>query len=205
MMMRRQLARLLTLRRLSAARLRCHGYRALGLRGGEKGLFEGGVRIDRPWLASVGPRVVLQKHVWLALLSEEASLTLGPHVFVGRYTEIEVVQRVEIGDGVMIGPMTYITDHNHDIRYGSDPIHERPTIPAPVSIGRDAWIGAGCIILPGVTIGEGAIVAAGAVVHGDVAPFALVGGVPARFIRNRCAGDVHLHSSASEPVACRKG
>ena len=59
MMMRRQLARLLTLRRLSAARLRCHGYRALGLRGGEKGLFEGGVRIEDDVLVTRGGHEVL--------------------------------------------------------------------------------------------------------------------------------------------------
>ena len=53
----------------------------------------------------------------------------------------------------------------------------------PVDIGEDTWLGAGVIVLGGVTIGDGAIVAAGAVVNKDVPPFTIVGGVPAKFIR----------------------
>jgi hypothetical protein len=54
-----------------------------------------------------------------------------------------------------------------------------------VTIGHDVWIGHGVIVLPGVTIGDGAVLAAGAVVTKDVAPYAIVGGVPARLIRER--------------------
>ena len=61
---------------------------------------------------------------------------------------------------------------------------------APVTIGHDVWVGASALILDGVTIGDGAIIAAGAVVTGDVAAYAIVGGVPARLIRRRFNDDV---------------
>lgn len=64
-----------------------------------------------------------------------------------------------------------------------DPETRADLSPAPVHIGAHAWLGAGAIVLPGVTVGEGAIVAAGAVVTKDVAPRTVVGGVPARLIK----------------------
>jgi acetyltransferase-like isoleucine patch superfamily enzyme len=54
-----------------------------------------------------------------------------------------------------------------------------------VTVGNYAWLASHCIVLPGVTIGEGAVVAAGAVVATDVAPYTMVGGVPARYIKDR--------------------
>jgi len=59
----------------------------------------------------------------------------------------------------------------------------------PITIGNDVWIGVGAILLPGVTIGDGAIVSAGAVVAGDVPPYAIVGGSPARVLRRRFDSD----------------
>ena len=61
-----------------------------------------------------------------------------------------------------------------------DPAHRGDLIPAPIRIGNDVWIGANATVLPGVTIGDGAVVAAGAVVTRDVEPLTVVGGVPAR-------------------------
>ncbi|MGE0887131.1 MAG: DapH/DapD/GlmU-related protein [Blastocatellales bacterium] len=92
----------------------------------------------------------------------------------GRGAEIVIGDNVNIASEVMI----WTQEHDPD-----SPAHQ--TISKPVVIGDYAWIASRAIILPGVTIGEGAVVAAGAVVTKDVPPYAIVGGNPAKFIRER--------------------
>lgn len=87
---------------------------------------------------------------------------------------------ITIEDGVFIGPGAKIVTEGHP----EEPAIRHSLQTRPVVIRRNAWIGAGAIILPGVTVGENAIVAAGAVVTKDVVDNAIVGGVPAKFIRN---------------------
>ena len=88
---------------------------------------------------------------------------------------------VTVGDSVLIAPGTVITTVNHSL----SPEKRRANIctALPVTIGNNVWIGANCTILPGVTIGDDAVIAAGAVVRRDVPPRAIVGGVPARVLR----------------------
>jgi acetyltransferase-like isoleucine patch superfamily enzyme len=129
-------------------------------------------------------RCVLQQDVWLILSSASAVFEMGEHGFIGRGTEIEVNERVTIGRGALIAPGVYITDHNHQTGTGA-PMFERPCVAAPVCIGNDVWIGAKCVILPGVSIGDGAVIAAGAVVNRDVPAGAIVGGIPARVLKMR--------------------
>ena len=103
--------------------------------------------------------------------------------FTGNYNlTILDIREVRIGDNVMIGPNTLITTVNHPL----DPDGRRRHlgIAKPVTIGNDVWIGGNVTILPGVTIGDNVVVAAGAVVTKDVPPNTLVGGVPARKIKD---------------------
>ena len=80
-------------------------------------------------------------------------------------------------DGAMVAANVQLISNNHDF-------HDRRILVCkPVHIGKNAWIGAGATILPGVTVGENAVVAAGAVVTKDVAPNTIVGGNPAKFIK----------------------
>jgi acetyltransferase-like isoleucine patch superfamily enzyme len=172
--------------RIAAARLRVARLRLLGARGiHPKCLVGARSRIDHSWRVGLGARCVLEENVWLALSSPQAELSIGEFGFLGRDVEIEVSGTIRIGRGALIAPGVYMTDHNHDVRLTSEAMFERPCLVAPIDIGDDVWIGAKAVILPGVSIGTGAIVAAGAVVNRDVPANAIVGGVPARLIRMR--------------------
>ena len=84
---------------------------------------------------------------------------------------------ITVDEGAMIAANVQLISNNHDL-------HDRQILLCkPVHIGRNAWIGAGATILPGVTVGENAVVAAGAVATKDVAPNTIVGGNPAKFIK----------------------
>ena len=109
------------------------------------------------------------------------NLRFGRNVFVNHGCTAVVVGGVDIGDDVMIGPNVQLISGGHSL----DPETRRSVSTcAPVRIGRGVWIGAGATILPGVTVGDDAVVAAGAVVTRDVAPRTLVGGVPASVMRD---------------------
>lgn len=107
-------------------------------------------------------------------------IRIGNHVFINSGAMFTDLGGITIEDNVLIAPRVTITTVNH----AQNPRDRRGLILQPVIIKRGAWIGANATILGGVTIGENAIVAAGSVVNKDVAPNTLVGGVPARFLKN---------------------
>ena len=102
---------------------------------------------------------------------------LGKDVFANHGLTVMSAGTVIIDDGVMMGPEVGLFTVNHD------PSDVRIIMTREVHICRNAWIGSRVSVMPGVTIGEGAIVASGAVVTKDVAPYTLVAGVPAKFIK----------------------
>jgi acetyltransferase-like isoleucine patch superfamily enzyme len=106
----------------------------------------------------------------------------GDDVTLGGYLHIYGMGGVTIGDRVMIASHMAITSLTHD--YAAE-VMRRSSVEAPVTIEDDVWIGAHVVVLPGVRIGRGAVVAAGAVVTKDVPPWTIVGGVPACFIKER--------------------
>jgi acetyltransferase-like isoleucine patch superfamily enzyme len=106
------------------------------------------------------------------------NLAIGKRVFINSGCKFQDQGGITIGDDVLIGHNVVIATLNHSF----DPEHRGDLKPRPVRIGNKVWIGANATILPGVTIGDGAIIAAGAVVTKDVAPRNVVGGVPAKVI-----------------------
>ncbi|NUM43497.1 MAG: acyltransferase [Anaerolineales bacterium] len=108
-------------------------------------------------------------------------LSIGRECWVNLGMLINLGAEVSLGDRVAVGHEVMILTESHAI----GPQHRRagPVGATPVRVGAGAWLGARCLILPGVTVGEGAVVAAGAVVAKDVPPNTLVGGVPARELR----------------------
>lgn len=108
------------------------------------------------------------------------NVTVGKNVFINSGCCFQDQGGIEIGNNVLIGQQVVIATLNHDL----SPEKRANMIPAPVRIGNGVWIGAHATILPGVTIGNGAVVAAGAVVTKDVPENTVVGGVPAKIIKS---------------------
>ena len=92
---------------------------------------------------------------------------------------------LEIGEKVMMGPDVVILTHTHNIDRTDIPMGDQGSRVAKVTIGNDVWIGMRSIIMPGVKIGNGAVIGAGAIVTKDVPDYAIVGGVPAKIIKYR--------------------
>lgn len=114
----------------------------------------------------------------------------GSGITIGKQSGIGLNARIQgpltIGNHVMMGPDTIIYTKNHETKRTDIPMIEQGiTAPREVTIEDDVWIGARVVILPGVCIGKGSIVAAGSVVTKDVQPYTIVGGVPAKKIKSR--------------------
>lgn len=104
---------------------------------------------------------------------------IGKNVFINHACSFLDMGGITLEDQVLLGPKVNLITENHPV----DPTDRRALICKPIVIKRNAWIGAAATILPGVTIGENAVVAAGAVVSKDVAANTVVGGVPAKFMK----------------------
>lgn len=141
--------------------------RLFGLRNMVLRLF--GARIKRTALVYPGVRIYSPAH-----------LTLGPRSCLSAGVDCYCVDRIDIGADVTVSQEAFLCTASHDL---DDP--GRRLMTAPIRIGRGAWVFARAIILPGVTLGEGSVAAAGAVVTRDVADFAVVAGNPARQVRMR--------------------
>lgn len=117
--------------------------------------------------------------------SPGTNMKLGSHVDFAWGVLVTTGGGVEIGDRVLIGYGSKILSTNHVIPENKGKIFYSGHVKKKVTIENDVWIGANCIIVAGVTIGEGAVIAAGSVVTKDVSPFTIVGGVPAKLIKVR--------------------
>jgi acetyltransferase-like isoleucine patch superfamily enzyme len=106
-------------------------------------------------------------------------ISLGRNVFINHACTFLDMGGITLEDDVLIGPKVNLITENHPL----DPSDRKALMCKPIVVKRNTWIGAGATILPGVTIGENAVVAAGAVVSKDVPANTIVGGVPAKFIK----------------------
>jgi len=106
-------------------------------------------------------------------------IKIGKHVFINHACTFLDLGGITLEDHVLIGPKVNLITENHPL----DPLSRRGLICSPILIKRNAWIGAAATILPGVTVGENSVVAAGAVVSRDVPDNSVVGGIPAKLIK----------------------
>lgn len=110
--------------------------------------------------------------------AENGSLVLGERVFINTGATIVATRSIVLGDGCLIGDLVAIFDSDH---HSIEP--SQPTRFAPVRLGTNVWVGRSATILPGVTIGDHAVIAAGSIVTSDIPARTLAAGVPARPIR----------------------
>lgn len=132
--------------------------------------------------ASIGHGCTFYPGVWIF---PGKNLVVGDQVDFAHGVLVTTNGGVEIGDRVLIGYNSTILSRNHNIPENFDQIFSAGHTSKKVVLEKDVWIGANCTILPGVRVGEGAVVAAGSVVTKDVEPFSIYGGVPAKKIRDR--------------------
>jgi acetyltransferase-like isoleucine patch superfamily enzyme len=115
-------------------------------------------------------------------------VTIGNNVAINFDCHIGCINEIIIGDNVLIASKVFITDHLHgdtSLESLKLPPRERPILSkGAVTIGNNVWIGEGVAIMPNVTIGDNCVIGANAVVTKSFAPYSIIGGVPAKLIRN---------------------
>ncbi len=162
---------------LATARWALLGLTMSGIRVGRRSLLgaRSQVEVRGEGRLDVGDRVVVRDdfHCYV-----QGRLRIGDGVFINRWAYVSAFLDVSIGDGVRIGERVSIHDENHDMSAGN-----AEYLAAPVTIGRHSWLGANVVVLPGAVIGEGCVIAAGAVVRGVIPSHTMAAGVPARVIR----------------------
>ena len=134
---------------------------------------------------------ILKKNIQIGINSflnaEESSIVIGNNFNSNHnlYLNASGGGKIQFGDNVLIGPNVVFRTANHKTDQVKILIRLQGNEYGDIIVGNNVWIGSNCVILMGVTIGEGAVIAAGAVVNKDVAPYDVVGGVPAKKIKSR--------------------
>ena len=149
-------------------------------------IFTGKGKMDS--MFSFGSECIIDSQVCV-WLSENASntvaLSLGKKAYIGRGSYIGVHDSIAIGDYTSVGAYCYIISANHLCDSRDIPISEQGFYGAPINIGNDVWIGTHVVVLPGVSIGDGAIIGAGSIVNRSIPAYEVWAGNPARFIKKR--------------------
>lgn len=133
--------------------------------------------------------------LWLQAVTEyngqrfSPKIVIGKHVHVSQWVHIAATNFVQIGNHVLIGSKVIITDHNHG-QYSVT--HSSPDVPPSsrpldqdrqVVIGNNVWLSDGVVVTPGAVIGDGSVVGPNSVVRGEIPPFCIAAGVPAKVIK----------------------
>jgi acetyltransferase-like isoleucine patch superfamily enzyme len=147
----------------------------------------------KPW-NEAGARIILGDKVEIKegarVTARSGLIRMGDDVAVGMRCTINCgSDELTIGNHVRIAQDAYITTMNHDISRTDTTIAYQGVTHQPVVIEDDVWIATRVIILPGVRVGKGSVLGAGAVVTGDIPPYSVAAGVPARVLRSRLPGE----------------
>jgi acetyltransferase-like isoleucine patch superfamily enzyme len=171
-----------------------------GLRLGPGSTVGDGAVVYGPHRIAIGANVTIGRRARLQTIEEFRGTAYDPRIVVGDGTTIEddchigAAGLVEIGPDVLVAGGVYISDHRHRYDDAATPVRDQPLVVGTVRIGAGSHIGENACILGPLTIGEHAVVGANAVVTGDVPPWTVVAGVPARVVR-RYDGEAWVKTS----------
>ena len=145
-------------------------------------------KLIEPGLVHVGANVFICEHAWLNAKDDRGdgapTLHIGDGTYIGRFVHINAWRSVTLGRDVLIADRVFISDCGHQYEDPTVPIRHQPDpFRGAVHLLDGCWIGIGAVILPGVTVGRNAVVAANAVVTRDVPDHTVVGGSPARILK----------------------
>jgi acetyltransferase-like isoleucine patch superfamily enzyme len=168
-------------------------YRFNRLGEGTRLAFPQGTVFGEPWI-SIGAATMIGEQVTLSVglvpadpsqvnYGPEPVIRIGDGVVIGRDSHVVALAPIVIGDKVFCGPNVYVTSTNHAYHDPDRAIGEQWPSAAPVEIGFGCWLGVNSVILPGAKLGRNVVVAAGAVVRGEVPDHCVVAGTPARIVR----------------------
>lgn len=146
-----------------------------------EGWKRGGIPEDPNEKIRIGAGCHIDPYVWLRSCC--GGITLGDNCTLHLYSIVQ--GSVTMGDGVRIGPHCVFHASEHVFSTRSVPIYKQGVTARGITIGSDVYIGANVTVLDGVNIGNGVVLAAGAVVTKDIPPYSIAGGVPARVIKER--------------------
>ena len=148
--------------------------------------FEAGIRIENPKNIELGNDSYYGFDCKI-YASELSKVIVGSNVTFNSNVMVNARGKgsIDIGDNVLIGPNVVLRSSNHSFNNLNEPIIQQGMTYGHIVIENNVWIGSNCVILPKCKIGEGSIIAAGAVVTNDVESYSIVGGVPAKLIKKR--------------------
>lgn len=133
---------------------------------------------------SIDDNVVIKEGARICSCNETAKLTIGKRTTIGYHTFMFATSGIEIGDDCLIAPFVYIVDSDHNIKRDVK-INLQSNNSEKIIIKNDVWLGSNVTILKGVTIGEGAVIAAGSLVNKNIGPYTINAGTPSKIIGER--------------------
>ncbi len=172
--------------RIFSATLRKLWYLFLGMKIGKNTRIPK-IKVTWPHQVLIGEKCILEHQIFFkydGIWKKEPSILIGDGVFIGAFSEFNISGKITIGKNAMIASGCKFIDHNHGMAL-NEPMNTQKQEIVPIEIGEEVWLGANVIVLKGVKIGKGAVIAAGSVVLKDIGDYEIYAGVPARFIKKR--------------------
>jgi len=152
-----------------------------------KGTHVSEIAVTWPHQVVIGKSCKLEDGVYFhydGIYSNGPSICIGDNVFIGNNTEFNSTTSIIIGDDSLVAAGCKFIDHSHGFKYGQL-IKTQKSSKQAITLGSDVWLGCNVVVLKGVTIGNGAVIAAGAVVTKPIPEYEIWAGVPAKKIGNR--------------------